>query len=173
MSTALLIIDVQHGMFMLPQQPYEGEGIVERIAGLLVRAREAGTPVFHVQHRGDPGDVLEPGTAGWPPHPRLTPASGEPVIEKSYSSAFQGTDLDRQLKRAEVDRLVIAGMQSEYCVDSACRAATALGYKITLVSDGHTTFDTEVLPARQIIAHHNLTLAGGFVTLAKAATISF
>ena len=44
----------------------------------------------------------------------------------------------------------------------------------TLIADGHTTFDTPALPASQIIAHHNHTLASGhFAEVAKAAEIGF
>jgi Isochorismatase family len=67
-----------------------------------------------------------------------------------------------RLSEAGVDRLVITGIQTEMCVDSTCRAAAALGYKVTLVSDAHTTFDSPVLPAEKIIAHHNRTLGDGF-----------
>ena len=38
-------------------------------------------------------------------------------------------------------------------VKSACRAAAALGYRVALVADAHTTFDSPVLPAERIIAH--------------------
>lgn len=37
----------------------------------------------------------------------------------------------------------------------------ALGLKVVLIANGHTTFDTPDLSAAQIIAHHNRTLAGG------------
>jgi len=60
---ALVIIDVQMGMFTTPgYTPHEGEATVARIAGLLKRARSAGTPVFFVQHDGGKGDPLEEGT---------------------------------------------------------------------------------------------------------------
>ncbi len=44
----------------------------------------------------------------------------------------------------------------------------ALGYRVTLVRDGHTTYDTPVLTAAQIIDHHNLTLDGSLVDLVTA-----
>mgnify|MGYP001356897954 CR=1 FL=1 len=94
-------------------------------------------------------------------------------IEKRQSSAFHDTDFHDRLQRVGVDRLVIAGMQTEYCVDSACRAAAALGYHVVLVSDGHTTFDSSALPAERIIAHHNGTLGGAFVELAAARDVKF
>jgi len=68
---------------------------------------------------------------------------------------------------------VIAGMQTEMCVDSACRAAAALDYRVTLVSDGHTTWDTPGLTADRIIAHHNRLLGSGFVDLAEAEQVRF
>ncbi len=64
-------------------------------------------------------------------------------------------------------------MQTEMCIDSACRAAKALGYRVVLADDAHTTFDTKVLPAERIVAHHNATLDGAFVELAKTADIRF
>ena len=47
------------------------------------------------------------------------------------------------------------------------------GLQIVLADDAHTTFDTGVLPAERIVAHHNATLNGAFVELAKTADISF
>jgi len=64
-------------------------------------------------------------------------------------------------------------MQTGYCIDTNCRAAADLGYKVVFAKDAHTTFDTPVLSAAQIIAHHNRTLHGSFVELAAAGDIEF
>ena len=54
MSKALVVIDVQKGMFGSPNfQPHDGEVVVDRIAGLIAKARDAGTPVFFVQHSAE------------------------------------------------------------------------------------------------------------------------
>jgi len=173
MSSALMIVDVQQGMFALPSPLYRGEEVVGRIAGLLERARQASAPIVHIQHDGGPGHVLAKGSAGFPHHPRVTPREGELLVEKRESSAFHGTDLDARLRGAGIDRLVITGMQTEMCVDSACRAAVAHNYRVALVSDGHTTFDTPVLSADRIIAHHNRLLGRVFVELVEANQVSF
>jgi nicotinamidase-related amidase len=173
MATALLLIDIQTGMLGFSPPPHRGEETVGRIARLLERARARGVPVFHVQHDGGDGHPLAKGSPGWPLHAAVAPRAGETVIEKRHCSAFHDTDLHEQLARAGVDRLVVAGLQTENCVDSACRAAVALGYRVTLAQDGHTTFDTAVLPAALIIAHHNLTLGQSFVDLAASEEIAF
>jgi nicotinamidase-related amidase len=173
MSTALVIIDMQQGMFTDVAAPYRGEEVLQRCADLLARARTAHIPVFHVQHDGGTGDSLGKGSPGWPHHPAVAPKPDEAVVEKRHCSAFHDTDFHDRLRKAGIDRLVIAGMQTEMCVDSACRAAAALGYRVVLADDAHTTFDTDVLPAERIVAHHNRTLDGAFVELAKTAEIAF
>jgi len=173
MTTGLLVIDLQRGMFTSEDKPHDGDGVLLRVASLLERARVRGAPILHVQHDGGPGDPLAKPDVGWEIHPDVAPRPGEPVIGKTRCSAFPGTDLDAHLKRLGITRLVIAGMQTEYCIDTNCRAAFDLGYKVVLARDGHTTFDTPVLSAAQIIAHHNRTLDGSFVELAAADDITF
>ncbi|WP_147149304.1 cysteine hydrolase family protein [Reyranella soli] len=173
MTSALMIVDVQQGTFAVSPPIHRGEEIVRRIAGLLARARAEGRPVVHVQHDGGPGDVLGKGSAGWPHHPLVAPRPGEIVVEKRHSSSFHDTDLHQRLTDAGIDRLVIAGMQTEMCVDSACRGAVALGYRVVLVADGHTTWDTPVIDVERIVAHHNRLLGQGFADVVAAADVTF
>ena len=77
-DTALLVIDVQNGMFAEDDAVYQGEGLLATIGDLLAKARAAQTPVIFIQHNGSPGHPLEPGGAGWPIHPAIAPAEGEP-----------------------------------------------------------------------------------------------
>ena len=53
------------------------------------------------------------------------------------------------------------------------RAAVALDYRVVLADDAHTTYDTEVLPAAQIVAHHNRTWERAFATLVHAADVDW
>lgn len=173
MTTGLVIIDLQRAMFESGLAPHDADGVLGRVAGLIARARAEGVPLIFVQHDGGPGDDLEHGKPGWEYHPAVAPAAGEPVIEKTRCSAFYRTDLDRILRDKGIDRLVVAGMQTEYCVDTTCRAAADLGYQVVLVEDGHSTFDSEALPAAKIVAHHNQTLRGSFVALVKSDAVTF
>jgi len=170
MPTALLLVDIQKGLLTPPLEPYQGDAIVARIARLLERARIQRTPIFHVRHDGGERSALAKGSPGWFHHPAVAPRGDEPVIEKCHSSAFYETDLHALLCQLGIGHLVIAGLQTEYCVDSACRTAVALGYRVTLVRDGHTTYDSPILSAAQIIMHHNHTLGESLVDLATAET---
>lgn len=170
---ALVVIDVQCGMFADPSmQPFEGEAVVERIAGLIARARQAGTAVIFVRHDGGEGDPLARGTAGFEIRPEIAPLPSEAVVEKRFCSAFQETAFAELLARREITRVTLCGMQTEYCVDTTCRAAFERGFEVTLVRDAHTTVDG-VIPAKSIIAHHNATLGGGFARLKQAEEVMF
>lgn len=163
---ALLVIDMQVGLFHGPEKPYEGARVLANINRLLAKAHEAGAPVFAVQHTGPAGSPVEPGS----PLTRLIAEldideSRDRIFTKTRPNCFAGTELAELLREASVDELVVVGMKTEFCVDTTCRAAADLGFKTMLITDAHTTMDTPVLAAKAIIAHHNATLNGPFVTL--------
>lgn len=153
--TALVIIDMQVGLL---DGAHQEEQTVDTVASLLERARAADLVIVHVQHDHLHYEPLMPGRPTWEIHPRLAPGEREVVVHKSASDAFYGTDLAAVLEARGVRRLIVTGMQTEFCVDATVRAASSRGFDVTLVADGHTTGDTD-LPAAQIIAHHNQTLA--------------
>ncbi len=172
MATALLLIDIQQGLF--EEGPiYRAEEVVRNAALLLDRARSAGIPVIHVQHDGGKGDSLEKGMPGWETHPAVAPRTGEHRIEKTHCSSFLNTGLDAKLKDLGVTDVVIAGLQTDYCIDTACRVAHSLGYKVTLAEDAHSTFDTQLLTAAQIIAHTGNILKDRFARFLPTHSIQF
>ena len=172
MKQALLLIDIQQGMFGPDEICHEPERLLANASGLLARARAAGVPVFHVQHCEEGGPFV-PNTAAWRIRPEVAPREGEPVTEKWACSSFYKTGLDERLRAAGIDRLVIAGLQSEFCIDTACRVAQSLGYAVTLASDAHSTMDSPVIKAGDIIRHHNYVLSGIVEKVAPAAEIAF
>lgn len=154
---ALLVIDVQVGLVELMPAAVRGSGLC-KIKTLLAKARESGMPVIFIQHDGAKGHPLETHSKGWEIHPSIEPADGEHVIRKRESDSFFETTLQQELEKGGITHLIIAGAMTEYCVDTTCRRATSLGYDVTLAADAHLTRDNEILPAANIIAHHNFVL---------------
>jgi nicotinamidase-related amidase len=172
-DVALLVIDVQMFGFGEDSPVHAGESLLANLCDLVARARAAGVPVIYVQHCGAEGELDELGAPAWEIHPAIAPAAGEPVVQKRHPDAFQETTLLQELESRNIKRLVIAGMQTEYCIDTTCRRAYSLGYDVVLAKDAHSTWDTEHLTAPQVIAHHNATLGDWFVTLKAARDITF
>jgi nicotinamidase-related amidase len=169
---ALMVIDVQQGMFGT-EQPYDGEAVVQRIVGLIARARAAKAPVFYVQHDGGPGDELDRNGPGFAFRAELAPQPGDSVTVKHYCNAFKETDLDDRLKAMRIDDIVVCGMQTEFCVDTTVRAAHERGYHLVVVCDAHTTFDSAILPATTIIAHTQHIWNGRFAKLKLSEDVRF
>jgi nicotinamidase-related amidase len=158
-NTALLVIDVQQDVLA---GAAGRDRVIGTIAGLVDRARAAGTPVVWVQHAGD---YLATGSPGWRLVPELTPRDGEPVVHKQHGDSFEATDLEQVLAGYGVGSLVVSGAESDACVRATIHGAFVRGYDVTLVSDAHTTNDRTVeagpltgqlIPASQIIAHTNM-----------------
>ena len=103
----------------------------------------------------------------------MAPKPGEQVITKYHCSSFRDTGLDAALKKLGVDKLVVAGMQTDFCIDTACRVAHGLGYDVTLAEDAHTTLDNDAMTAEQLIAYHGGLLKDRFATFKPAAAITF
>lgn len=171
-DTALLVIDVQVGMFLESDPVYSGDLLLERIGGLITKARASGNHVFYVQHNAGAGKPLEPNTSGWNIHPEIAPSDGDIIIQKNTPDAFHETNLQYELDAKHVRRLILTGIQTELCVDTTCRRAFSLGYDVVVVSDAHSTWDRGNLKAMEIIAHHN-DLLRWFAETEEAATITF
>jgi ureidoacrylate peracid hydrolase len=74
---------------------------------------------------------------------KIAPVEDEMIFRKTSSSVFISTNIDYVLRNLEVRSLIVAGMMTDQCVESAVRDACDLGYLITLVTDACTTDSAE------------------------------
>lgn len=171
-KTALVVIDVQQALLYPPAGPAlaGAERLLQRIGALIAAARSRGLPVVFVRHDGGKGDDLEAGTPGWDLHAALGRRSNEPIVEKRHADSFRDTELSQVLRRAGIERLILCGAQSDFCVDTTCRRAASEGYQVVLAADAHGTFDNGVIDAATIVAHENRTLRS-FARVVDSATL--
>jgi nicotinamidase-related amidase len=176
-GTALLVIDVQVAMIEDETPPYRTAEVLGNIRSVIEKARAAKTPVIFVQHEHATYEPMKRDSPGWQIHPAVAPLPGERIINKKASDSFYGTPLRSELDTLGITDLVITGLQTEQCVDTTCRRAISLDYDVTLVADGHTTWDSDHLTAAQLIAHTNASLANlahpthGIVTKAAGEVV--
>ena len=85
---------------------------------------------FHVPKGAWDGQVID----------QLAPLEDEIRLAKSSSSVFVSTHIDYLLRNLGVRQLVISGLVTDQCVESAVRDACDLGYLVTLVSDACATY---------------------------------
>ncbi|UGA40297.1 isochorismatase family protein [Chromobacterium haemolyticum] len=137
MKTALLIIDVQSGMFDHEPRADQADAVIARLNQLAAAARAAGTPVVWVQHERASAPLTH-GSAEWRLARGLDAQPDDHYLRKTTPDSFLRTCLHEQLQQWGVGQLVIAGYASEFCIDTTTRSAAAHGYAIILVSDAHT-----------------------------------
>ena len=152
-NTALMVIDVQNGVVA---GSHDRDGVIGNINALVDKARAEDVPVVWVQHSDD---GLELGSDDWRIVDELTPADGEPVVQKNYGDSFEATDLEEVLAGRGVGRVVVTGAQSDACIRATLHGALVRGYDVTLVADAHTTEDLTQYGAPSpdlVISHTNL-----------------
>ena len=157
MKSALLVVDVQSGVFGSANPPFQSDAVIHNINALVRHANAQGLKTVLIQHQ-IPG-MLEPDSPAWQLYAGLTDAEQRINIRKHTPDAFQGTDLADRLAEESIEHLIICGYASDFCIDRTAFSAASRGYQVSLVEDAHTTHDKPHLDARSIIAHHSFTLS--------------
>ena len=158
-KTALLTIDAQVNMFDESFQIHRADEITSTLSDLIEKARAKGVPVIYLRNNGPAGEPDEPDTPGWEIHPAFAPMEDETIIDKHTPDGFHETELKAKLDELETRHLIVAGMQSEMCVNATIHKAVELGYEVTLIKDGHSTFNFEDANAVDTINRINKELS--------------
>ena len=161
-TTALLVIDPYNDFISEGGKIWgrikavaEANSCVPHMAQLLNAARRAGLHVFDaLHHRYRPGDyetwkyiapiqkaawsskAFEDGTRGGEIRSEFAPQPSDTVaLEHWGSSGFANTDLDLQLKKHGIHKLIVIGLIAHTCVEATVRYAMELGYEVRMVRD--------------------------------------
>jgi ureidoacrylate peracid hydrolase len=172
--TALLVIDPYNDFISEGGKVWdrlkavaEANNCVPHMLQVLNAARRAGLRVFYaLHHRYRPGDyetwkyiaptqkaawlrkTFEYGTWGGEIRREFEPQPGDIVaLEHWCSSGFANTDLDLQLKKHGIHKLIVIGLRANTCVESTIRFAAELGYEVTMVKDATASFSDEEMHA--------------------------
>jgi ureidoacrylate peracid hydrolase len=145
----------------------EANDCVPHMLQVLTAARTARLRVFYaLHHRYRPGDYetwkyiapiqkaawshksFEYGTWGGEIRPGFEPRPGDVVASEHWcSSGFANTDLDLQLKRHGIQRLIVIGLIAHTCIEATVRFAVELGYDVTMVKDATADYSDKEMHA--------------------------
>jgi len=172
--TALLVIDPYNDFISEGGKVWdrlrgvaEANNCIPHMTAVLDAARRAQLRVLYALHRRyRPGDyetwkyiapvqkaawsrkTFEYGTWGGEIRSEFAPQAGDIVVLEHWcSSGFANTDLDLQLKRHGIQRLIIIGLIAHTCVEATVRFAAELGYDVTMVRDATADYSDEAMHA--------------------------
>lgn len=135
-------------------------GVLPRLADCLRAARAADVPVLHARVAFDPGYTRRTNRsarfagmeanrlllAGSPDAefvPEAAPVDGEPVVDKGCVNPFIGTTLEQRLHVLGATELFLAGVATNFVVESAARHAGDSGFTVTVLEDLCAAYDAE------------------------------
>ena len=169
----LIVIDLQTGMFDGRLEPpvHDADTIAERARRLIDWARKSGRKVAFIRHDGPAGDPLAPGASGWPIWAALGQVADEPTFGKTVGNAFSNAELGQWVAGQGAGDVVLIGAQSDFCIAATVKGALAEGLGVIVVSDAHSTLDSDKEKAPDIIARHNDVFAGQGARLVTTAEL--
>jgi nicotinamidase-related amidase len=179
-QAVLLVIDVQKAIdasYHAADGPRNNVDAERKIARLLSVWRRDKRPIIHIRHDSTfPTSAYRPGQIGNEFKDEVTPAAGEIIIAKRTNSAFIGTDLERRLREAGHEALVIVGVSTNNSVEATVRMAGNLGFETYLVADACFTFARRDFHGRLRTADevHAMSLAnldGEYCSVLDAAAV--
>ncbi|MGW1891997.1 cysteine hydrolase family protein [Streptomyces sp. NPDC002004] len=150
-NAALVVVDVQKGFdeeeFWGPRNNPAAD---DNIASLIDAWQASGRPVVFVRHNSlKPESPLRPGYGGndlkeYVERRRGRGAGPELLVTKTVNSAFYGTPgLDAWFRAEGIGQFVLAGIQTNMCVETTARMGGNLGYEVLFALDATYTFDLE------------------------------
>ncbi len=153
MPEALVVVDFQNdftpgGALAVA----EGDAIAERVNQLAADPRFDLVVATRDWHPADHGSFADKG-GPWPPHcvqdtegaelhPALDRALVDVVVDKGQEpgtegySGFEATNLGELLRERGIDKLLIVGLATDYCVKNTALDALAEGFEVTVDSEG-------------------------------------
>ena len=134
--TALVLIDLMPRIVALETAPLPGPVVLERCVALADATRSVGGLVVNVRVER-PGTTVQPGGSGFAHEPQ----PGDLQIVKRSIGAFGRSVLDAELQARDIDTVVLAGIATNFGVESTGRAADDLGYETVYVADAMTGLD--------------------------------
>jgi len=150
---ALVVVDVQAGLFNKVMKVYEPEQLFSNINSLIQYFHQSNNPVIFIRHTNQ--SILIKDSKDWQVHPQLINTDKDFYIDKYKSPVFDEDTLINLLKEIKIRDIVIVGLVSHGCVKAACLGGIEQGLHVTLISDGHSNFNKR---PKAIIEETNLEM---------------
>lgn len=149
----LLIVDTQK--LITNKNLYCFELFESNVKKLIAAAREANVQVIYIRHDDGEGAGLTKGTDGFEIYDGFAPEGEELVFDKKVNSPFKETGLLEYLRERQVHTLIVAGLQTDYCIDAAVKCGFEHGFRMIVPAYANSTFDHALMSARDSYRYYN------------------
>lgn len=152
-KTALLVIDAQE--LITTEKLYAFDSFIPNVRTLIAEARKKGVEVIYVRHDDGKGQSLSKGNTGFDIYSGFAPEAGERFFDKFVNSPFRDSGLLGYLHKKGVKRLIVTGLQTDYCIDATVKCGFEHGFEMIVPEYCNSTFDNEFMTAEQTCRYYN------------------
>ena len=149
----LLVIDMQKGL--VDEDLYAFDTFIDRTVRLVDCARKKSVEVIFVQHDAGPGSGMSVEDEAFGIVDQLVPKEGEKVFVKTINSCFGNKGFKQYMKRQEDKRLMIIGLQTNYCIDATVKSAFVRGFTVIIPEGTNSTFDNDYMTGETTYRYYN------------------
>lgn len=149
----LLVVDMQKGI--VDEELYAFDTFMDRTVRLVQIARKKCVEVIFVQHDAGPNSGLSAGDEGFAIIDQLSPEPGEKVFVKTINSCFGNKDFRDYMEKKKDKRLMIVGLQTNYCIDCTVKSAFERGFEVIIPDGTNSTFDNDYMTGETAVRYYN------------------
>ena len=149
----LLVVDMQKGI--VDEELYAFDTFMDRTVRLVQIARKNCVEVIFVQHDAGANSGLSAGDEGFAIIDQLSPEPGEKVFVKTINSCFGNKDFRDYMEKKKDKRLMIVGLQTNYCIDCTVKSAFERGFEVIIPDGTNSTFDNDYMTGETAVRYYN------------------
>ena len=157
----LLVIDMQKGL--VDEDLYAFDTFADRTVRLVDAARKNNVEVVFVQHDAGMGSGLSVGDEDFEIIDRIAPKEGEKVFVKTINSCFGSKEFKEYMENRDDRRLMIIGLQTNYCIDCTVKSAFERGFDVIIPEGTNSTFDNDYMSGETTVRYYNEDVWEGLV----------
>ena len=160
----LLVVDMQKALTE-DEELYDAEAFMDRNIRLIEAARKNQVEVIFVQHDAGEGSGFSAGDEDFKIDPRVAPKEGEKVFVKTINSCFGNKEFKAYMEQQEDKRLMVIGLQTNYCIDATVKSAFERGFEVIVPEGTNSTFDNDYMTGETTVAYYNEDVWDGVAEL--------
>ncbi len=149
----LLIVDAQK--LIANEKLHRFDEWLSNTQALIRTARAHDIEVIFVRHDDGEGEALTKGTDGFEIHEAFAPAENEKIFDKMVNSPFRDTGLLEYLQSKGETELIVAGLQTDYCIDATVKCGFEHGFKVYVPAYANSTFDNAFMTTEETYRYYN------------------
>ena len=149
----ILVVDIQKGI--TDSRLYAFDTFIDRTVRLIGAARKNHVEVIYVQHDDGPETGFSVGDRDFEIADQVKPEAGERVFIKTINSCFGNKAFTEYMEMQEDKRLMVIGLQTNYCIDATVKSAFERGYQVIIPEGTNSTFDNDYMTAETTYRYYN------------------